>query len=61
MKLLLFSDLHNDTAAARRLVERARRVDVLVGAGDFANVRSDPRPCLDILRKAGKPAEPCST
>jgi predicted phosphodiesterase len=37
MKLLLFSDLHADAGAARRLVEG---VDVVVGAGDFATIRS---------------------
>lgn len=56
MKLLLFSDLHTDTAAARRLVERSAGVDVLVGAGDFGNVRRDVQVCLDVLRAAGKPA-----
>jgi uncharacterized protein len=56
MKLLLFSDLHCDTAAARRLVERARGCDVLVGAGDFGNVRRDVRVCLDVLAAAGRPA-----
>ncbi|MGI8727749.1 MAG: metallophosphoesterase family protein [Solirubrobacterales bacterium] len=37
MKLLAFSDLHRDEAAARRLVERATEVDLVVGAGDYAN------------------------
>jgi Icc-related predicted phosphoesterase len=56
MKLLLFSDLHADTAAARRLVERAREVDVLVGAGDFGNVRRAVGVCVDVLRRVNKPA-----
>ena len=56
MKLLLFSDLHADTAAAQRLVERAGKADVLVGAGDFGNVRRHIRVCLDVLRAVGKPA-----
>ncbi len=55
MKLLLFSDLHTDTTAARRLVKRARNVDILVGAGDFGNVRRHVEVCLDMLRAAGKP------
>lgn len=55
MKLLLFSDLHADLAAARRLVAMAVGVDVLVGAGDFGNLRRDVRPCLDVLRAARKP------
>jgi Icc-related predicted phosphoesterase len=56
MKLLLFSDLHADAAAARRLVERAGAADVIVGAGDFGNVRRDVPVCLDVLRGVGRPA-----
>lgn len=58
MKLLLFSDLHTNTRAARRLVDRARdeQVDVLVGAGDFASVRRHLTACLDILRTSPLPA-----
>jgi uncharacterized protein len=55
VKLLLFSDLHGDTAAARRLRAAAQRVDVLVGAGDFCNAHHNLRACLDILRPVGKP------
>ncbi|MDB5305877.1 MAG: Ser/Thr protein phosphatase family protein [Gemmataceae bacterium] len=57
MNLLLFSDLHCDTAAARSLASRAKTADVLVGAGDFTNVRDrENLPlCLDILRTADKP------
>lgn len=56
MKLLLFSDLHTDAAAARQLVDLAADVDLLIGAGDFGNLRRQVRVCLDILRTAGKPA-----
>jgi Icc-related predicted phosphoesterase len=56
MKLLLFSDLHCDVEAARRLVAMARDVDVLVGAGDFANVRRGVSLCIDVLKTSGKPA-----
>lgn len=38
MRVLAFSDLHCDLSRARSLVERARSVDVVVGAGDFASV-----------------------
>jgi Icc-related predicted phosphoesterase len=55
MKLLLFSDLHADADAARRLVERSGGVDVLVGAGDLGNVRRNLRVCLDVLRAADRP------
>ena len=56
MKLLLFSDLHADAQAAHRLVQRAGAADVLVGAGDFGNVRRQLRVCLAILRAIDKPA-----
>lgn len=56
MKLLLFSDLHANGTAARRLVERARSADVLVGAGDFGNIRRNVGVCIDVLRAIAKPA-----
>lgn len=56
MKLLLFSDLHCDAAAARRIVERAPAVDVLIGAGDFASVRRGIDVCINVLRAVDKPA-----
>lgn len=55
MKLLLFSDLHADAAAARQLVERARTADVVIGAGDFGNIRRDLRVCIDVLRTIRQP------
>ena len=55
MRLLLFSDLHCDADAARQLVARARGVDVLVGAGDFANVRRGIDTCLSVLRAIAVP------
>lgn len=56
MKLLLFSDLHRDSEAARRLVAMATDVDVLVGAGDFANRHQGLADTLDILAEIDKPA-----
>ncbi|GIW85762.1 MAG: serine/threonine protein phosphatase [Isosphaeraceae bacterium] len=56
MRLLLFSDLHRDTGAARRLVERADAADVIVGAGDFATVRRGVDDCIEVLQAIGKPA-----
>ena len=56
MKLLLFSDLHVDLAAAQRLVERARTVDAVVGAGDFGNVRRDLQKCIEVLKAIDRPA-----
>jgi Icc-related predicted phosphoesterase len=56
MKLLLFSDLHADLTAAARIVDAAREADVVIGAGDFGNVRRDLRPCIDVLRAIDRPA-----
>lgn len=56
MKLLLFSDLHTDIAAAKRLVEVARDVDVVVGAGDFANARQNVFACISVLSAIKLPA-----
>lgn len=55
MKLLLFSDLHTDTAAAKRIVELAREADIAVGAGDFASARRGLSVCVDILKQIRKP------
>lgn len=55
MKLLLFSDLHADTPATSRLVELAQFADILIGAGDFGNMRREYQRCLGILRKSDKP------
>ncbi len=56
MKLLLFSDLHTDTSAAKRLVELARDADIVIGAGDFANARTGVSTCIDVLRAIQIPA-----
>ena len=55
MKLLLFSDLHTDAAAAKRIVELARDADIAVGAGDFASARRVLSVCVDILKQLRKP------
>jgi Icc-related predicted phosphoesterase len=56
MKLLLFSDLHRNVEAARRLVERSRSADVIIGAGDFASARRGINECIDVLRAVQRPA-----
>jgi uncharacterized protein len=55
VKLLLFSDLHVDLVAAKRIVEIARHVDVVIGAGDFGNVRRDLQRCIDALNTIDRP------
>jgi len=56
MKLLLFSDLHCDVAAAQRLVEAGRSADVAIGAGDFGQVRRRVGVCIEVLRDLPCPA-----
>lgn len=55
MKILLFSDLHTDSAAAQRIVERAPTVDLLIGAGDFANMHRGLQQCIDLLQAIDRP------
>jgi Icc-related predicted phosphoesterase len=56
MRLLLSSDLHCDLAAARRLVERSEKADVLVVAGDLAVMRTGLEKTVDVLTDARCPA-----
>ena len=55
MKLLLFSDLHCDAAAARRLATQVEGADLLIGAGDFANARCGLDICVPLLLATQKP------
>lgn len=54
-RLLLVSDLHANVFAARQIVERSARADIVIGAGDFGNVRRQLSICLDVLRAIEKP------
>lgn len=56
MKLLLCSDIHCDSDAARSLVEGSADADVLVCAGDLAVMRRGLEPVIDILAEAACPA-----
>jgi Icc-related predicted phosphoesterase len=49
VRILAFSDIHRDTRQAARLAERARNVDVVVGAGDFASVHRGLEELIDML------------
>ena len=55
MKLLVFSDLHSDFRMASQLVELARRVDVVVGAGDYCIAR---RGLSDIIKPLSRIIKP---
>ena len=55
MKLLLFSDLHNDLRTALKLVELSNSVDVVVGAGDFCVARRGLKKIIKPLSAITKP------
>ena len=55
MKLLVFSDLHNDFRTAAKLVELSNTVDVVVGAGDFCTVRRGLKKIIAPLSAITKP------
>ncbi|WP_138467484.1 metallophosphoesterase family protein [Poseidonocella sp. HB161398] len=50
MKLLAFSDLHCDRAAAARLVEASAEADLVVGAGDFASAHRGLDRTMESIR-----------
>ncbi len=49
MRVLAFSDLHQDLDGARSLVERSGDFDVVIGAGDFASVHRGLEETIDAL------------
>jgi len=55
MKLLVFSDLHNDFRTAAKLVELSNAVDVVVGAGDFCVARQGLDEIIAPLSAITKP------
>jgi len=55
MKLLVFSDLHNDFRTASKLVELSNTVDVVVGAGDFCVARQGLDKIIAPLSAITKP------
>lgn len=56
MRLLLFSDLHNNAAVARDIVRDSRRVDVVIGAGDFCNMHRGLDSVVSILSRIERPS-----
>jgi Icc-related predicted phosphoesterase len=55
MKLLLFSDLHCNTRKTMGIVQKAAGVDIVVGAGDFANVRRGLEGVIRLLAAIDRP------
>jgi Icc-related predicted phosphoesterase len=55
MRLLAFSDVHRDLTQAGRLVDRARDVDVVAAAGDFASVHRGLDELIEVLAAIDTP------
>ena len=55
MRFLLFSDVHSDKNACARLVEKARNVDLVIGAGDYALFRKGLKETLAVLSEITAP------
>jgi uncharacterized protein len=55
IRFLLFSDIHTDKDACARLVKKAREVDLVIGAGDYALFRNDLKRTLAALSKITVP------
>jgi Icc-related predicted phosphoesterase len=49
VRLLAFSDIHRDKRQAARLAERARDVEVVIAAGDFASIHRGLEELIDML------------
>lgn len=49
MRVMAFSDLHHSRARARVLVDEAAEADLVIGAGDFCNMRRDLPAALAML------------
>jgi uncharacterized protein len=56
MKLLAFSDLHRNRDHAERLVKRSGAADVVVGAGDYATMRTGLESTIETLSAIAVPA-----
>jgi hypothetical protein len=49
VKILAFSDLHNDFEQGAKLVEMSAEADVVIGAGDFASMHEGLEETIDVL------------
>ncbi len=55
MRILAFSDLHNDQLAASQIVAASQTADVVVGAGDFGVKGASGAEVLEILKQMSVP------
>ncbi len=49
MKILAFSDLHHSRSRAEAIVEAAKDADLVIGAGDFCNMRQELPAAMGML------------
>ena len=56
LKILAFSDLHCDIAAATEIVRQSPEVDWIIGAGDFATMRRGLERTIEVLKAMTRPA-----
>ncbi len=55
MKILAFSDIHQNKQVAKLIVESSIQADVIIGAGDFATCGQGASDTIDILKEASVP------
>ncbi len=55
MRILAFSDLHSSRSRAVALVEAAREADLVIGAGDFCNMRKGLEEAMGLLAGISAP------
>lgn len=55
MRVLAFSDLHHSRTRASALVAAASEADLVIGAGDFCNMRQDLAGALALLEDISAP------
>ncbi|PCH66199.1 MAG: serine/threonine protein phosphatase [Rhodobacteraceae bacterium] len=55
MRILAFSDLHHSARQAQEIVAAARAADLVIGAGDFCNMRQDLVGAIGLLEGIAAP------
>lgn len=55
MRILCFSDLHHSARKAQVLVDASSGADLVIGAGDFCNMRQDLKGAMGLLSDLNAP------
>ena len=55
MNIIAFSDIHTDMHAIEKMRVMSDDADVLIGAGDFGNMRRGLEPVIDAIAQINKP------